>query len=76
MIINPTAAKIILPTLKTPDMCRSRGVNPNSRYYYEEFMCNLPGISVISSAVNGVHSERETNKLLKEITKNLPDIDY
>lgn len=76
MIINPAAAKIILPTLKTPDMCRSRGVNPNSRYYYEEFMCNLPGISVISSAVNGVHSERETNKLLKEITKNLPDIDY
>lgn len=76
MIINPAAAKIILPTLKTPDMCRSRGVNPNSRYYYEEFMCNLPGISVISSAVDGTYSENDTNMLLRKLTKDLPNIDY
>lgn len=76
MIINTAAAKIILPTLKTPDKLTKKGVNPNSRYYYEEFMCNLPGISIISSAVEGVHNEKNTNRLLKEITKKLPDIDY
>ena len=76
MIINPAAARIILPTLKTPDKLTKRGVNPNSRYYYEEFMCNLPGISVISSAVEGTHTEANTNKLLRQITAKLPDIDY
>jgi hypothetical protein len=39
-------------------------------------MCNVPGMKVISSAVNGNYSEKDTNELLKKITKNLPDIDY
>ena len=76
MIINPAAAKIILPTLKSPDVLTDRFVSPNSRWYYEEFMCRLPGLNVISSAVDGNHNESETNLLLKTITKDLPEIDY
>lgn len=76
MIINPAAAKIILPTLKTPNVLTNNYVSPNSRWYYEEFMCRLPKLNVISSAVQGKHNEKETNILLKQITTNLPDIDY
>lgn len=76
MIINPSAAKLILPTLKTPNVLTDRVVSPNSRWYYEEFMCRLPNLTVISSAVNGNHNERETNILLKQLTANLPNIDY
>ena len=75
-IINPAAAKIILPTLKHPSVLKDKCVSPNSRYYYESFMCNLPNINVISSAVACPCSENLTNKLLLELTKNLPDIDY
>ena len=76
MIINPSAANLILPTLKTPNVLTDRVVSPNSRWYYEEFMCRLPNLKVISSAVNGNHNERETNILLKQLTANLPNIDY
>ena len=76
MIINPSAAKLILPTLKTPNVLTDRVVSPNSRWYYEEFMCRIPNLKVISSAVNGNRNERETNILLKQLTANLPNIDY
>ena len=66
MIINPAAAKLLMKTFHFD----------TDRYYYEYRMCNVPGMNVISSAVEGNHSEDETNRLLKEITKNLPDIDY
>jgi hypothetical protein len=75
-IINPAAAKIILPTLKTPDKLKDNKITKNSRYYHEYFMCNFPEIAIISSAVKGVHDVKNTHKLLKELTKNLPDIDY
>lgn len=65
-ILNPAAARLLKKTLHFD----------KNRYYYEYNMCNVPGMNVISSAVKGKHSEDETNKLLKEITKNLPDIDY
>ena len=39
-------------------------------------MCNVPGMKVISSAVEGNHNEKDTNILLKKITADLPDIDY
>lgn len=76
MIINTAAAKMILPTLKTPDTLTDNFVSPCSRWYYEEFMCNLPGLNVISSAVAGSHTEADTNNLLKTLTKDLPAIDY
>ena len=76
MIINPAAARMIIPTLKTPDVLTNKYVSPASRWYYEEFMCRLPGLKVISSAVDGNYNENDTNRLLRSITKNLPDIDY
>lgn len=76
MIINPAAANLILPTLKTPNVLTDNYVSPNSRWYYEEFMCRIHGLSVISSAVEGTHNETSTNILLQNLTKNLPEIDY
>ena len=65
-ILNPAAAKELLKTFHFDE----------NRYYYEYNMCNVPSINVISSAVDGTHSEEDTNILLKAITKDLPDIDY
>lgn len=66
MIINPAAAKLLQKTFHFD----------NNRFYYEFNMCNVPGIKVISSAVDGNYSEKDTNILLKKITADLPDIDY
>lgn len=66
MIINPAAAKLIMKTFHFD----------KDRYYYEYSMCNVPGMKVISSAVEGNYNEKDTNILLKKITADLPDIDY
>ena len=66
MIINPAAARLLMKTFHFD----------KNRYYYEYNMCNVPGMRVISSAVEGNHSEKDTNILLRKITKDLPDIDY
>lgn len=66
MIINTAAAKLLMKTFHYD----------RNRYYYEFNMCNVPGMKVISSAVDGNYSEKDTNELLKKITKDLPDIDY
>lgn len=41
-VVNPSAAKIILDNLKTPNECKDR-------YYYEVDKCNFPEINVIGS---------------------------
>lgn len=66
MIINPAAAKLLQKTFHFD----------NNRFYYEFNMCNVPGMKVISSAVDGNFSEKDTNILLKKLTADLPDIDY
>ena len=66
MIINPAAAKEIQKTFHFD----------TNRYYYESSMCNLPTVNVVSSAISGILSEDDTNRLLREITKDMPDIDY
>lgn len=66
MIINSAAATLLQKTFHFD----------NNRFYYEFDMCNVPGMKVISSAVEGNYSEKDTNNLLKKITANLPDIDY
>lgn len=65
-IMNPAAANLLTKTFHFD----------RNRYYYEYDMCNVQGMRVISSAVEGNHSEDDTNRLLKIITKDLPDIDY
>lgn len=65
-IINPLAAAEIIKTFHFD----------TNRFYYEFDMCNVPNVDVISSAVEGVYSENDTNILLKQITANLPEIDY
>lgn len=66
MIINPAAAKEIQKTFHFD----------TNRFYYEFSMCNLPTVNVVSSAVDGCFSEDDTNRLLREITKDMPNIDY
>lgn len=76
MIINPAAAKMLKPRLRHPSELTDKHVSPNSRWYYEEFMCDIKGLKVISSAVDKNYSEKDTNILLIKLTKNLPNIDY
>ena len=66
MIINPSAAKEIQKTFHFD----------TNRFYYEFSMCNLPAVNVISSAIEGTLSEDDTNRRLREITKDMPNIDY
>jgi len=66
MIINPAAAKVIQKTFHFD----------TNRFYYEFNMCNIPELRVISSAIDGVLNEDDTNKVLAGIAKCLPDIDY
>lgn len=66
MIINSAAAKEIQKTFHFD----------RDRYYYEFSMCNIPTVNVISSAIDGALNMDDTNRLLPEITKDLPDIDY
>ena len=66
MIINPAAAKEIQKTFHFD----------KNRFYYEFSMCNLPTVNVVSSAIDGTINEDDTNHILMEITKDLPNIDY
>lgn len=79
MFINPAAAKIILPTLKHPNSFDNsiKYVHKNNRYYYEYFMCNLPEINIIGSAETKPLSCGDSlDNRLKELVKDLPDINY
>lgn len=78
-IINPEAAKILKNIIKTPEQLKdsNKNISANSRYYYECFMCSNTSIQIISTSYsNSLKKGKELDNKLKQLTENLPDIDY